>query len=619
MASNDRSNGYVILLDAPRPAGFAERRKWDMLSRQLSVDTPVADAAPQGDTVSGSAQQVAPTGRPQVPPPDGDTARSDITVSSPKSVTSTPVDSMTDVSLDARKSAYSVPHAARIDDPSLILAPATGGSSTTARGTDSLIDRHRIIDGFHGMPSNRCYTMNWTIKEEVPQALQSECGAESTTSTLHLIVDTGSDTSWVIGCNCHALVDTDDGERVVNWTKLRYQEVLQFDEAHLQRRQSTGSIDHSYRLVTRPNSTMQEWRLDDDAVVGRIRYNNTMKALITLTKKAVPVTIGDSYNFDKRSWTARLIVPFSFGVAYAATSSLYRRTSHGVLGLGILPYQPDFAGSKETGHPISFGVALSGQHLIPAQSAEGGPSCLIYYFVLRQLMKHGYSFLALNIWPCVDETGAPVVPDWSHRIPLVPKANHWSICALSFLFECYDKHSKKWNPVSEGPYSLGTGGEGVTVVIDSSCTLSWLPAGLIRHIRQKVFITGESGEANKVIQEEHGDNPSAGMIDDSPPFYGPSETDVWQVKVTFKGADGPVTVKLPVDPFVCTWNPARGKMEGLLCVPPWQEATYILGTNFFNAAFVALHNVSPGDPSRAYVKVAPQWPEQRARFKAPPL
>ncbi|KAI0365496.1 hypothetical protein BV20DRAFT_1056365 [Pilatotrama ljubarskyi] len=55
--------------------------------------------------------------------------------------------------------------------------------------------------------------------------------------------------------------------------------------------------------------------------------------------------------------------------------------------------------------------------------------------------------------------------------------------------------------------------------------------------------------------------------------------------------------------------------EGLVYPPPQPAKFNVFGLPFFQSTYVALHNVpQPGSP---YVRVAPQWAHERARFCLP--
>ncbi|KAI9061773.1 hypothetical protein FKP32DRAFT_925731 [Trametes sanguinea] len=142
------------------------------------------------------------------------------------------------------------------------------------------------------------------------------------------------------------------------------------------------------------------------------------------------------------------------------------------------------------------------------------------------------------------------------------------------------------------------------VLLDTGCSLSYVPSELITHLKTVVFRCPEN---SAVDAQAHLTEPRTAFVI---PENQLQNRNLW-IELQFVGRDAStVTVHCPIDPFFCTRNPTKPSAtcrEGLL----WHndrlvgmKGEILFGINFFQAMYVALH--WPPEPMRPYVRFAHQ-------------
>ncbi|KAI0656403.1 hypothetical protein C8Q70DRAFT_333215 [Cubamyces menziesii] len=159
--------------------------------------------------------------------------------------------------------------------------------------------------------------------------------------------------------------------------------------------------------------------------------------------------------------------------------------------------------------------------------------------------------------------------------------------------------------------------EFVEVVLDTGCSLSYAPPAFVQALQRDVFPQGKTSPAHTFGQHWQ------------PEYTVPSSVyplNQWVCEVTFAGKGGePVTVALPCDPFLATFDPAwtpSDHREGLICSIPVSRNTSMghenfwrFGLPFFQSSYVALHQPKP--PMPPYVRFASQWSGERMKYRLP--
>ncbi|KAI0672468.1 hypothetical protein C8Q78DRAFT_752940 [Trametes maxima] len=346
--------------------------------------------------------------------------------------------------------------------------------------------------------------------------------------------------------------------------------------------------------------------LDPKAITGQVKYQDGTRALLTLMRDKMDITIPQAYDWSNISRKSRLHLEYRLGVAYAVTDLVRKRRAGGILGLGLGRWQTAFLAPdlrrKEASD--SFPAALIESNGV--REPQTGEAGIIFFFIMR---LSGRSYLALNQWPF---PGAGKTPRWSLEIPVAQDAPWYSVCLTNISFLQYSKTFGTWSILDRkehgvrlGPYKLESP---VNVVLDTGTSVSWMPASMVNYIRRHIF----GHKSNIDLANTKG---NTGLLTDPEPPYrvGRSTTpNQWRIRFTFKGRNNvPVEVDCPETPFLYNNVLPEGLKgvwyDGLVHTSP--SNMYILGLNFFQSMFVSMHNRDPADAKRAYIRLAPQTPE----------
>ncbi|KAI0643909.1 hypothetical protein C8Q79DRAFT_161355 [Trametes meyenii] len=436
-----------------------------------------------------------------------------------------------------------------------------------------------------------------------------------------LAIDTGSNMTWLFGYHYRRLVKSggskseaktsDEGYTLGGRVAETSRELLYSNP--YQDMENTHDILEAMSLPGTQGSTTKI-----------VEYVDGTRVWIATPDKKHDIEVRQCFDV-KPTYTSEAYIPlsFRFGVAFAASSSMYSRPFNGVLALGLsnvqpLKMQPDPTIISAPSFPAALSLKEGRGKLRNPDTSETG---IIFYMVLR---KYGIysSWVGLNRWPLPDQDQTP---EWSPKIPTMLNSRHWNILikSLEVLVRTPAENGSPstWKPL--GMYNFGdVDHQGMPVTLDTGSSVSWVPPELVRMLRTEIFPTPH----NKELDTSQRD--SAASFDYRDIAYRvPKESvrPLWlTVRFTFQGENGrDVRVVGPVDPFLFTANPVDPNedfYEGLLYPAP--RSVYIFGQNFFHSMFVSLHNLEPetpyrGRPRRCYVKLAPQLPEEIPNFLLP--
>ncbi|KAI0768236.1 hypothetical protein BD413DRAFT_564454 [Trametes elegans] len=364
-------------------------------------------------------------------------------------------------------------------------------------------------------------------------------------------------------------------------------------------------VNHPFRRILIENPTIKSDDLDEEYPAQRISYVDSTSAFLTLAEDVEPVVFRSAYAYTGDvSWQADLKISYRFSVAFASTTEMHARPWDGILGLGPSSQQNAFPDITFNSMAPSFPHALYQQSTgIPIDDGMVG---LIFYFILRAQVSSVPSILGLNRWPCPK---APRV--WSPPIP-VSRANAWVVRLKKIGYNHYDLETKTWSAQPAWELKLGHDEQGIDVYLDTGCSLSWLPASMLVHLRTKVMPT----RTNLEIDREEGVEPTPmtstlpHVRDEKRYLDVPTDIGQWSITYTFRGQRGEdVAVIGSCHRFVGDRHPYNiaktPVMESLIRIAP--NHIYILGQPFFNTMYVAMHIPRPHkeDASRdAFVRLS---------------
>ncbi|KAI8983361.1 hypothetical protein BD414DRAFT_80105 [Trametes punicea] len=244
------------------------------------------------------------------------------------------------------------------------------------------------------------------------------------------------------------------------------------------------------------------------------------------------------------------------------------------------------------------------------------------YVIIRSPRHTRQSCISFNIWPCLPTT---VEPMWSNPIAVVmsgPRQETYPLWALRLEKMSF---SVKFPPAPVEPSGVQRTeiqfgeGAGIIVYLDTGSSTSELPLDYINQIRRIFYHEGDlTGDSDDTVRT---------------PYLVPNEVELDDsfVDLTFLSPglerDEKVTVRCPLDPFICSLEPIteNGAREGLIWITsdsgrqPNAALEGILGLNFFQAMFVALHKPAPSQDKRPYVRIATQWPNEIHSFVLPSI
>ncbi|KAH9847054.1 hypothetical protein C2E23DRAFT_536341 [Lenzites betulinus] len=496
------------------------------------------------------------------------------------------------------------------------------GDSTTASRTMQNTYRGIYVKPEHGVIKQtqsvrvvevyQCYTVHINPSQAM---IDSGFSNQPALDTFTVVLDTGSSVSWLVGRNCCLIYHNANGEMSLT--------PANFDKSQSPSDKTKSKvIKHSFTWDSEKN----EGKVHDNAITGEIIYSDGSKTLLTLMQKPQrDVMFGDCFAWNEQaSWTTQSKMSYQFGVAYATTPWLHSSCIAGVLGLDLTTYHGNNTFNGYTGDSIpTFTAALIEQRILkPGYSRVGSTQGITFFFAMRPKGSIS-SFFALNTWPC------NTAPPWTPGISVIPTNNQWAVRLISIWFErktvTSESTSSGWEVLPKSRYQFSASADsGVEVCLDTGSSLSWLPAGFVQHLRHVVFTESagfpHAGALNSFLNAEGIPiNITAHLTPTQVTYFGNEcPPDQWRVGLCFKGyTQDYVDVYAPVNPFICTMNNNTGNSEGLICSPAKEDSVYILGINFFQAMFVAMHNVRLGQPRRAFVRMAPQWPSLHDDYTPP--
>ncbi|KAL1939439.1 hypothetical protein VTO73DRAFT_9995 [Trametes versicolor] len=609
--SPDDETVIFTTLWPPDDATFRQRLAWDIAYKGAALGLPRDHPGPQ--TLEGASSSVAgphTTDREESPPDSGsdDTESDADTVQSPSSVASTLVD-LADLEDTGTK------------EKAVIHASTRRGATGGRRGlltlpTNVSLRISQTREEPDSIDFRYCgYYMSLSFSQDVPLSQQEERMADKVFTHHKLLVDSGADTPWLLGYGYQELPGSSDSDwSTEDWSVPGPDR----DELQVLALESHEVVlEHGYKL-----GADGEWKMKEDAVVAKLLYGNNAKAAVTLMEEARSFIIANTYTwprFEKNT----LRVKFTPGVAYAVSKYFDDLPTDGLLGLEPSKYQTVYkgAGGKRVS-PISFGYALTQGQALPRP--DNGEEGIIYYLGFRR--KPWHAFLSYNRWPCVKPAvrGSTVktfqrsVPTWSADIPVVNGKERWQVrlMVMHFEYRYGEGAARFWERSKSRTYYFGE--HGIEVLLDTGTSLSWLPPGLIEHFRLKVFPCPQNTE----IHENQGR--TSHLLSAAAPYVATVIADDWRVTLGFQGRHGNVVdVTLPINPFLLARpdgapaaQAAPVSYQGTCCVAA--STTYILGLNFFESAFVSLHNPRPDFVgTHTYAKIAPQWPGDVALHQLP--
>ncbi|KAJ8474234.1 hypothetical protein ONZ51_g7346 [Trametes cubensis] len=428
----------------------------------------------------------------------------------------------------------------------------------------------------------RGYTVTLNIPQSVPADLVQTI--ESTTHPINpeLLLDTGSGTTWILGygrdfINREPSTGTLPSLRrapVTEWTKSR----------------SAVLLNHPFCL--------HRFTGDDPKVPTKsITYMDGTEVWVALADSMESMTLGRCFLVTRsQSIPARYPMMFRFAVAFAVSKSVEVRPWDGVLGLTLAATQSVFLTAVRPQSAPSFASALydSGDHML----------------------GHADTLLGIERLALLE------VPHWSRPIPAVKGIEQFVVTLekITFMMPVENGSANEWT--NHECASWRPDGGSVDVMLDTGCSLSYVPPSLLQHIRLQLF----PSESNRIIEAQRGGN--LGSLSMTANHFhiprwaqGPGKL---AVLFTFRGWDGKsVKVLGPADPFMFTHHPESPfdapTYESVLC-PLLPHGHVIFGMTFFQSMFVMMQNRKPDtyDPG-AYLRFAAQWPSEISLFQPPEM
>ncbi|KAI0350380.1 hypothetical protein OH77DRAFT_1514381 [Trametes cingulata] len=419
-----------------------------------------------------------------------------------------------------------------------------------------------------------------------------------------LLIDTASNTSWVLG---------EDSQNLVS-QKEEVHEYLPWEEhsriLHLQNRS----------VLKLPCLKHPVMELNDSLVSATVSYSDETAAHVFLPPGPSDLTADIcTWQRPQRS-IGQLTVRHRFGVALALTKRLIQDSSDGILALGRLSVEDAYGrATRGEGDQPTFLASL--QNIIPRPHAERADDFALW-LVIRpphgvephsdeghsSIINHpGVSFAAFHEWPCerFPTFSAPIALN-----PTVPYHGWWTVALRSLSF-CDDSRSDTADGSSVF-YKLDIGSvnerASLPVVLDAGASISRLPRRVFTEIVRNVV-----GDSSQVTDDmDHNHRPL------NIPRTFRSRKII--IRYEFDGRDGtPVIVEAPATPFIYAANPKiEGLQEGLIFLQEKRKDHYaVFGLNWFQTMYVSLHK-SKHSPDLDFVRLAPQWRDERRLYTLPP-
>ncbi|KAI8989631.1 hypothetical protein BD414DRAFT_312017 [Trametes punicea] len=626
MDEQRQPQGYFIKLQPPPPASVAERLAWDisfrghLLGGQYGWPSTQTTYAPA--SVSSGSSSAAEGGG------------CDDSITSTESTASTTGSIITPTDSSHSDHEHEKVHENPFDFGN-VLASVGGVPEVTSSTTDDTPDESAPFIGtymrttWHVPPtleptstklSRQYYSVKVHLAQHVPNDLVKQLGTTTYPINPHLVVDTGSASTWLYGINYQEAYIKANGS---------YDSRTFSRDVNRRGKDKDLQVNHPLRRSNRSMNTLVNTRYG----LAIIEYLDKTIACLTLADSAEPVILSACYKFSlTESRCISLSIMFRFAVAIAVSTLMLSRPYQGILGLGLSFHQAGFPKALSQ-HAPSFVTALHRQRgELLASVDDPHQNGLVFYFGLRQPDTGEPSWIGLNTWPCPNNP-----PKWTLPIPVVRSGTEsvtWDITLLSVRFDEWRRArgtSGRWDPEPSCRHEckLGEGDSGVRVTLDSGASLSWVPQELVKFVRTTVMPSKE----NQAIEARRESAPQQSFdtrerpyaLSDLQPVSGPYDMRAWRVKLRFKAAENQVTeLTIDSDPFLYAPHPdqplnaSNDRYEATMFPSP-RDDCYIFGQTFFQSAFVAMHNVNPqqhGQPG-AYVRLASQELDKPGKFALP--
>ncbi|KAI8976425.1 hypothetical protein BD414DRAFT_168568 [Trametes punicea] len=440
------------------------------------------------------------------------------------------------------------------------------GMLTQAARRDAIYQR--------GMGSGlRCY---YTL-DMVTRQFDSHHSGGYIGETFELLLDTGSNTTWVRGDNVRRIVDGAD-------SASSEFDVERFTEDELRGRSTLINYGH---CISVPAGQRVKVKKSDWA---HVEYGVSKYTHLLLTQADTPrsFTIQGCFEWGgnpQRSWRVPISFQYPIGVAVAGQPSVALNQHYdGILALGNRKYQGALrteidAASARNMNVSSFLVELAAQLRKPVwQPGEASNALVVMYFVLRAPIWKLPSYLAWQSWP------GEAVP-WSHKIYVNPADGKWTVKlqSLSIWLVADTTLTPEgvpnfWSAVPDATISCFAW----EFTLDTGSSLSYFPDHILTEIFQRLGL------------QSHGKDTSATLPS---PYHLPQAVTNPRASgaVRFEFTSFATGTVVPVDTstYSFLWNDSgEGLIWGANLGRPdlgTPRRPGILGLNFFNVVAAAFH------------------------------
>ncbi|KAI0365480.1 hypothetical protein BV20DRAFT_1056352 [Pilatotrama ljubarskyi] len=469
---------------------------------------------------------------------------------------------------------------------------------------------------------NQHYTVQVRVNQTIPAVTS---GPHTTHSdVVKMLVDTGSSATWIAATNHRAIIKQ---ARFAPFPPLRTGTHPSIAEVRIDpfghivtawpvgdapdqdlrqppwNRRGRGMVNLGYHVTITQAAGISIETMDlRRSIAGDIRYENDAAALLTLQPAPDNVRFMHLYDWGARSWqNGNLWFRYNFGIAYAVSARMVTNNFLGILGLSPADTCKDAFRDQPVTVAPSFLYALITQDVMASVVSASDKEGLVIFFGIRQ--------------PSFAQSGAPLEESWMAYNR--SRTLDWCIRVKSVSLQQYSVPLGKYVVVATYDVPF-------LALLDSGTSVSYVPRELIESILVPLIGPNAASSTRSV---HFAPRKASFKV---PPHVNSRHFRL-ELVIEGRGISGPqdASVPVPVDPFVYTRRPGRGpdwytdsgyEREGLL----WSNRTgapfHVFGLNFFQAMFVALHKPDPRVPRQIppYIRLAPQWPHERASFTLPP-
>ncbi|KAI0706538.1 hypothetical protein C8Q76DRAFT_160337 [Earliella scabrosa] len=277
------------------------------------------------------------------------------------------------------------------------------------------------------------------------------------------------------------------------------------------------------------------------------------------------------YSWSTKRWYSPLRFQLRLSAAYYVSLNLAYAGHHGLVGLGLSECQDCVGETADTAPSFLRAIQQHALGVLPESNTRHAGGKAMFFAIRPPLLPHeaartdpekATSWMAINRWPCVAQ------PTWSDDIPLSPSedpvAGRWSVRVESMSFV-----RGGTSTLSETVHTIRFEGGFLDMLLDTGCSVTWVPLQVINDIREHVFPNPDNPDLDLDLTGR-----GAGNIS-HPDFKAPydaSRNDLnnWRVEFYFKGFKEPVKVQCPIEDFICTksQDPGSNVRDGLLYALP---------------------------------------------------